>query len=185
MALEKECDIFLFKISELQEHDGGYRHSGAPSIILHEQKSIKENNVIVSNWGTIECILIVDEYITKHSDDIHKCSSYKITAKGIVFLSNGGYTNVKEQQDKNDLMFKINISNGKIQSSLLTINRWIAFATVVSGIYNLFALFDFYENHNLNIQNFEYFSTGLVAGIGIGMLIIYLIKVLLKTKNKK
>ena len=126
MALEKECDIFLYELSELCERDGGFASRGATyADITHFRKVVADNEIIKQNFGAIVCILEIDGNIDKINSPGYV--GYKINKKGIAFLFNDSYEARKQKQDT---LFAITVSNGKIQSGLLKLNRWLTFAGV-------------------------------------------------------
>jgi len=178
MALERECDIFLYELSELCEHDGFFSvHGASYGDIMDLRKSVGENKIIKNNFGTIICILHVDGYIEKSlrlDGNQNNCIGYKITPKGIAFLATTSY----EKQKKNDdLLLNLTIANGKIQSNLLYINRWIAFAGLVAAVYYLIEIMHFVlaKRHSqfsiYQMTAFVVFLFGMIAGIIIYMLI--------------
>jgi hypothetical protein len=95
MALEKECDILLYEISEMQEHDGFYGPNGVTYLDLKRIAKINENNSIKQNFGAITNILMVDEFIEGYKSEVNELR-YKITSKGIAFLFTDNYVDRKK-----------------------------------------------------------------------------------------
>lgn len=142
MALERECDLFLYELSELCEHDGGFGSNGATyEDIIRLRKVIADNETIKQNFGAIVCILDIDGNIDKV---IHDTSvGYKINKKGISFLFSDSY---EKRRQKQDVLFGIAVSNGRIQSNLLWLNRWLTIAGVVAALYYVIQMVDYYSN---------------------------------------
>jgi len=93
----------------------------------------------------------------------------------------------KEIRRLNDELLKSNLSNGKIQSSLLTINRWIAVSSVAAAVAALIAAI-YYISELMKSQNsvkaIEILTFLVVFLFGIiGGIIIY--KLMLSQTEKK
>jgi len=126
MAFEEECDIMLYEISELQEHDAGYRKQGVTHDVIFSKI---DNQTIKNNFGTIINRLLVDEFIeiilkTGERD------SFKISRKGIVFLATDKYVNRKKRWDLD--------SNIKVlEYSLKKKTFWIAVGAAIISLLSL------------------------------------------------
>ena len=85
MALEKECDFFLVRIYDMQTH------TVMPTITRDDLKSIPEirngDFKLLASINEVIPILITDGFVQQI-----RYEEYKVTDKGIAFLSSDSYT---------------------------------------------------------------------------------------------
>lgn len=97
---------------------------------------------------------------------------------------------VKSKKEEKETLKQLNLTlinseliNAKIQKDLLSLNAWIAFATIVVAIQASFQLVDYYEKYSLDVQNLAYFLSGLLLGLILWLLAKQLWRLLRKRKT--
>jgi len=152
MAFEKECDFILRLLNDAAKNT--YTLAAISTYLRNEGFNLSPQELMSAililshdeHVQTIESVKIeIENGVAKYYGGI--C----ISAKGAVFILNSNYENEKE---RNDLLFDITISNAKIQSRLLHINRWIAFGGIVLAVSSILEIARNYYNPILPILTY-------------------------------
>lgn len=97
---------------------------------------------------------------------------YLLTFEGGIIQDSGGYSGIKRRETTLEVL----------QSS----QTWvIAVGTFLAGVYSIFQLFDYYENHYLDVQFAVYFLGGFVIALILSAILWQLSKISRKTKKLK
>lgn len=179
MAFEKECDVTLRLLCETFKV---YHPAVIADNLLKKGFSPSAQDVI-----TIITILTNDDHIiansvsaTTEDNNIEFHGSLKVTKTGVAFINNIGYEN---QKSKEDLLMDLNISNRKIQTSLLYINRWIAFGGIAVALASILEIIRNYYNPLLPF--FVYILYPLLATLFLIWISFKGLQLLQERRNKK
>lgn len=149
MALEKECDLLLFEISEMfelkKDNDGSTIREGAKLEDILQRQNVKSNQVIKNNIGAIINILLVDEFI-KIIIPADGVDRFRMDRNGIAFLAKeDSYVKRKERWD---LEMQIKEQQSKLNIIELKLKPYTFGIAVLGLLISILAIFvSLYNRH--------------------------------------